>query len=125
MREALRSARRFLKAQAFKNYIVKPYGPLAAVTDSDRSLDEYIRDNAATSSHPVGTAAMSAKTASYGVVDPDLRVKGISGLRIVDGSVLVSFSWVYFNNVSHRSNSAIRPKWTYYGSGLCCCRKGG
>ncbi|KAF9002519.1 pyranose dehydrogenase [Cyathus striatus] len=38
--------------------------------------------------HPVGTAAMSAKGATHGVVDPDLRVKGIRGLRIVDASVM-------------------------------------
>ncbi|KAF9045836.1 hypothetical protein BDZ89DRAFT_138996 [Hymenopellis radicata] len=31
---------------------------------------------------------MSPKGASWGVVDPDLRVKGVEGLRIVDGSVL-------------------------------------
>lgn len=38
--------------------------------------------------HALGTAAMSPKNANYGVVDPDLRVKGAAGLRIVDASVL-------------------------------------
>lgn len=33
---------------------------------------------------------MSPKGADYGVVDPDLKVKGIRGLRIVDASVMVS-----------------------------------
>jgi choline dehydrogenase len=41
--------------------------------------------------HPTGTAAMSPKGAHWGVVDPDLKVKGVEGLRIVDGSVLVSW----------------------------------
>ena len=49
----------------------------------------YIRENAATIFHPVGTASMTPRGASWGVVDPDLVAKGISGLRIVDASVLV------------------------------------
>ncbi|KAJ7890707.1 pyranose dehydrogenase [Mycena leptocephala] len=43
---------------------------------SQDALDEYIRNTAQSASHLVGTAAMSAKNARYGVVDPDLRVKG-------------------------------------------------
>lgn len=38
--------------------------------------------------HALGTAAMSAEDAKDGVVNPDLRVKGAAGLRIVDASVL-------------------------------------
>jgi hypothetical protein len=33
---------------------------------------------------------MSPKGAKYGVVDPDFKVKGIKGMRIVDASVIVS-----------------------------------
>lgn len=89
MREAIRSARRFLKAPVWSDYIIEPHGSLAPVGDDDESLDAYIRDNAGTSAHPVGTSGMSAKNAAYGVVDPDLRVKGIRSLRIADASVLV------------------------------------
>lgn len=88
MREAVKSARRFLKAPVWKEYVLGPFGPFALATD-DEKLDDYIRNGTSTSAHPVGTAGMSARTASYGVVNPDLRVKGISGLRIVDASVLV------------------------------------
>ncbi|KAJ7765835.1 hypothetical protein DFH07DRAFT_737534, partial [Mycena maculata] len=52
----------------------------------------YIRNNSATIFHPVRTASMSPKGAPYGVVDGDsLLVKGISVLRIVDTSILVSY----------------------------------
>jgi choline dehydrogenase-like flavoprotein len=57
---------------------------------TDEELDEYVRANSATIFHPVGTAAMSPKGAEWGVVDPDLKVKGVKGLRVVDASVLVS-----------------------------------
>ena len=40
--------------------------------------------------HPTGTSSMSPVGANWGVVDPDLRVKGVSGLRVADLSVLVS-----------------------------------
>ncbi|KAF9536329.1 hypothetical protein CPC08DRAFT_652173, partial [Agrocybe pediades] len=55
---------------------------------TDAELEAFVRSTTSTLFHPVGTAAMSAKDAGYGVVDPDLRVKGVDGLRIVDASVL-------------------------------------
>ncbi|TFY80887.1 hypothetical protein EWM64_g3125 [Hericium alpestre] len=47
-----------------------------------------MRDNAASNAHAVGTAGMSPYGASYGVVDPDLHVKGVTGLRIIDASIV-------------------------------------
>lgn len=88
MREAVKSATRFLSAPVWKGYVLAPFGALANATTDDL-LDQYIRNQTGTSAHPVGTAAMSAKNATNGVVDPDLRVKGLSGLRIVDASILV------------------------------------
>ncbi|KAF8066690.1 pyranose dehydrogenase, partial [Lyophyllum atratum] len=88
MREAVQSANRFVSAPAWDNYVIGPAGDLANATDSNQSLEEYIRKNAVGASHPTGTAAMSAEGAREGVVNPDLRVKGVSGLRIVDASVM-------------------------------------
>ncbi|KAF8894423.1 pyranose dehydrogenase [Infundibulicybe gibba] len=87
MREALKSAQRFLAGPAWKGYIMEPFGELANATDEAR-MDQYIRDQSGTSAHPVGTAQMSARGAKNGVVDPDFRVKGADGLRIIDASVL-------------------------------------
>jgi len=49
-------------------------------------LDEYIRRSAQVTQHPVGTCAMGIGPAS--VVDPELRVRGIAGLRVVDASIM-------------------------------------
>jgi choline dehydrogenase-like flavoprotein len=88
MREALKLSQKFFKAPVWKDYVIEQVSPPANAT-SDAALDEYIRNFSFTTNHGVGTAAMSAKDAGYGVVDPDLRVKGTSGLRIVDASVMV------------------------------------
>jgi choline dehydrogenase-like flavoprotein len=78
---------RLFKASAWKDYIIAPIVDLE--NSSDDELDEYIRNSVRSTSHLVGTAAMSAEDARYGVVDPDLRVKGASRLRIIDASVFV------------------------------------
>ncbi|KAJ7704422.1 aryl-alcohol-oxidase from pleurotus Eryingii [Mycena rosella] len=85
LRAAIRSAMRFVATPAWANYIISPVDVNVNATDAE--LDEYIHNKAGAVYHPVGTASMSPKGASYGVVDPDLRVKGLSGLRVVDISV--------------------------------------
>ncbi|KAF7305866.1 hypothetical protein HMN09_00740700 [Mycena chlorophos] len=94
----------------------QPAGLNATILASDALLDAYISARAATVFHPVGSAGMSPQGAEWGVVDPDLRVKGVRGLRIVDLSVMplipgahtqasaytFSVNWV---NESHRGAS--------------------
>jgi len=86
-RESVRTAQKFITAPVWKNYIL---GPIANFpnTTSDDELDEYIRAHAGQTGHGVGTCSMSPKGANWGVVDPDLLVKGVSGLRIIDASVM-------------------------------------
>ncbi|KAJ3543688.1 hypothetical protein NMY22_g3055 [Coprinellus aureogranulatus] len=50
--------------------------------------ETFLRSSADTSLHGVGTAAMSRKDAREGVVDAELKVKGVEGLRVVDGSAI-------------------------------------
>ena len=53
---------------------------------TDAELDEHIRRHAGVTQHPVGTCTMGTGTMS--VVDPELRVHGIEGLRVVDASIM-------------------------------------
>ena len=62
---------------------VRP-GPKAA---SDEALVEYLRATGATAYHPVGTCRIGTD-AAQSVVDPQLRVHGLTGLRVADGSVM-------------------------------------
>ncbi|KAL0946164.1 hypothetical protein HGRIS_012427 [Hohenbuehelia grisea] len=87
IREGVKQALRFVQAPAMRGYILQPFGALANAT-TDAQLDAFIRANTGPAFHGVGTASMSPFNATFGVVDPDLRVKGVRGLRIVDASVM-------------------------------------
>jgi len=87
----LRSAQRFLSAPAFADYVLDPVYPFTPQTiNNDEAALETTRNFIQTSWHPVGTLAMSRRGAGYGVVDPDLMVKGLKGVRVVDASIMVS-----------------------------------
>jgi choline dehydrogenase-like flavoprotein len=59
---------------------------LEPASDSDADLEAYVRANAQTTYHPVGTCKMGVD--DLAVVDPELRVHGVEGLRVVDASVM-------------------------------------
>ncbi|PBK94153.1 pyranose dehydrogenase [Armillaria gallica] len=79
MKYAVESAKEFVTAAAWTGYV------LSIATNT---TDQDIRNGASNLNHPVGTASMSPAGASWGVVDPDLKMKGAGGVRIVDASVL-------------------------------------
>ena len=54
--------------------------------ETDASIAEFVREYAETIYHPVGTCKMGNDKMS--VVDDQLRVKGLKGLRVVDASVM-------------------------------------
>ncbi|WP_447406241.1 GMC oxidoreductase, partial [Clostridium perfringens] len=58
------------------------------VGDDDEALSKAAGDIGTTIFHPVGTAKMGLATDAQAVVDERLRVHGVSGLRIVDASVM-------------------------------------
>jgi 4-pyridoxate dehydrogenase len=55
---------------------------------SDVDLDAYIRQVAITAHHPLGTCRMGLDDDDLAVVSPDLKVRGVEGLRVVDASVM-------------------------------------
>ena len=70
---------------AFAAYRGRELAPGAAV-QSDAELTAWLRANAMTTFHPVGTCRMGQDPMA--VVDARLRVHGIQGLRVADASVM-------------------------------------
>jgi hypothetical protein len=67
IREAIKRAYRFVQAPVWKDYIIAPTIDLSDL--STEALDQFIRNGASAGAHLVSTAAMSARDASYGVVN--------------------------------------------------------
>jgi choline dehydrogenase len=63
-------------------------GPFAPESEcrTDTDWEQYARKMVTPSYHPVGTCKMGVDDAA--VVDPKLRVRGVSGLRVVDASIM-------------------------------------
>lgn len=77
--------RQLFQTSAFDEFRGKEIAPGADV-QSDEALVAYIRDTGSTVWHPVGTCKMG--TDPMAVVDPELRVHGVEGLRVVDASIM-------------------------------------
>ena len=87
LREGIRLCREIVAQSAFAPLRGSEFAPGVDVT-SDAALDAYIRDNAATLYHPVGTCKMGQD--DQAVVDDRLRVRGLDGLRVIDTSIMPS-----------------------------------
>ncbi len=87
MIDALAWSRRILSAPAFNAYRKEELEPGAAVTSRDDMI-AFIRRKAETVYHPAGTCRMGAVGDDMSVVTPDLKVKGVEALRVVDASVM-------------------------------------
>ncbi len=83
----LRLARQVFASSAFARFAAKESSPGADVV-TDEQLAQYIEAQAYTVHHPVSTCRMGTDTNA--VVDPELRVSGLEGLRVADGSVFPS-----------------------------------
>ncbi|XP_072044984.1 alcohol dehydrogenase [acceptor]-like [Amphiura filiformis] len=55
---------------------------------SQENLEEFVRHFAWTLYHPIGTCKMGAANDQTAVLDPQLRVRGVKGLRVVDASIM-------------------------------------
>jgi choline dehydrogenase len=77
--------RRIFQAPAMAKYIAEEIEP-GAQCDNDDELLDFIRHHGSTTYHPVGTCRMGQDPTA--VVDERLRVRGFSGLRVVDASIM-------------------------------------
>ncbi len=87
MIECAKVSREILRQPAFDPYRGAPIFPARDDLD-DAGLAAFIRAKAESVYHPVGSCRMGSDDAS--VVDPQLRVRGVDGLRVVDASVMPS-----------------------------------
>ena len=89
LRNAFKRLREIAKEASIAKYELTEILPGPDVT-SDEDLEKYFRTTAETIYHPVGTCRMGSDASA--VVDPQLRVKGLKGLRVVDASIMPSIT---------------------------------
>jgi choline dehydrogenase len=81
----LRKGRELMATSPLREVTGQEIAP-GAHLQSDADLLEWVRNNAETTYHPVGTCKMGNDPRA--VVDPELRVHGIAGLRVADASIM-------------------------------------
>ncbi len=85
-RQCVRLTREIFAQDAFKPYIKHEIQPGADV-QSDAQIDDFVREHAESAYHPCGTCKMGRADDVDAVVDPQGRVIGVEGLRVVDSSI--------------------------------------
>ena len=83
--EAMRITRRIMTAPAMQGIATDEIAPGVNLQADDELLD-WVRKNAETTYHPVGTCKMGSDPMA--VVDDQLRVHGMQGLRVADASIM-------------------------------------
>ena len=85
LRGGLKAVRSIFAAEPLKSIVAQEVSPGSGAS-GDAALDEWIRRNCQTASHPAGSCRMGADDDA--VVDEELRVKGVEGLRVADCSIM-------------------------------------
>jgi choline dehydrogenase-like flavoprotein len=88
LRGGVRLAAELLRTRALAPLVAERTGPPDDVLAGDAALDRWVRAHLTTAIHLCGTARMGPDTDPGAVVDQLLRVRGVTGLRVVDTSVL-------------------------------------
>ncbi|MCC3775244.1 GMC family oxidoreductase [Streptomyces sp. UNOB3_S3] len=91
--DGIRIAREIAKTEPLAGWLKREVCPGPEIT-SDEELSEYARKVAHTVYHPAGTCRMGASSDEQAVVDPQLRVRGLEGIRIADASVFPTMTAV-------------------------------
>jgi choline dehydrogenase len=86
--DAIRVTRQLMRQPAMAQFSPEEFLPGPAVGNDDAALAKAAGDIGTTIFHPVGTAKMGRQDDPSAVVDKDLRVIGLEGLRVIDASVM-------------------------------------
>ncbi len=89
MRACVRLTREIFAQAAFDRYRGREIQPGAHV-QTDEQIDAFIRDKVESAYHPSCTCKMGGAQDPLAVVDPETRVYGLDGLRVVDSSIMPS-----------------------------------
>ncbi|MDF5711319.1 MAG: GMC family oxidoreductase N-terminal domain-containing protein [Nostoc sp. S4] len=92
--EGVRLIRQLFQTSGFDEFRGREVAPGAEVT-GDAALEAYVREVCGTVYHPIGTCKMG--TDPMAVVDPELRVRGVEGLRVVDASIMPTLNTGHTN----------------------------
>jgi choline dehydrogenase len=84
-KRGVKMAREIMRQSAFSKYIKREHLP-GDGKNSEADLEDHCRRFCKTDYHPVGTCKMG--TDEMAVVDSDLRVRGVDGLRVADSSIM-------------------------------------
>jgi choline dehydrogenase len=85
--DAIRLTRRIMGARAMARFAPREHLPGDAI-DGDEALARAAGDIGTTIFHPVGTCRMGVDGDPMAVLDPQLRVRGLGGLRVIDASAM-------------------------------------
>ena len=89
MRACVRLTREIFSQSAFTRYRGREIQPGEGV-QSDAEIDAFVRRHVESAYHPCGTCRMGREDDPLAVVDPQTRVIGLQGLRVVDSSIMPS-----------------------------------
>ncbi len=85
LRDGVKAVRRLFATEPLAGVIAEEVRP-GRLTASDAEIEEFLRRNCETAQHPAGTCRMGSDDDA--VVDAELRVKGVDGLRVADCSIM-------------------------------------
>ncbi|KAJ7058077.1 aryl-alcohol oxidase-like protein [Mycena amicta] len=111
---AFKTTAEFFSAPIWEGYLGEP-GPETAELTTDDAIEAYLRKYTSTLKHPVASARISKADDPEGVVGPELFVKKIRGVRVVDASVLpfasAGFPQAQIYILAERAAALIKDKW--------------
>lgn len=84
----VKKAIEILQAPSLAKLIKRRHMPQVGLENDENGLRDYVRQTAKTVFHPAGTCKMGADTDKMAVLDNELRVRGVDGLRVCDASAM-------------------------------------